>query len=51
MADGKTIFKGASEEAAKFAAVSAGYVVIGTAPNRKKGYWVAFARKQADKIF
>lgn len=49
--EGKTIFTGTTEEAAKFAAVSAGFVVIGTAPNRKKGFWVAFARRQPDKIF
>lgn len=44
--NGKTIFKGDSEEAASFAATSAGFTVVGTAYNKEKGFWVAFARAQ-----
>ena len=51
MKDGKTIFKGATEDQAKFNAVSSGYIVVGTAFNSKKRFWVAFARKTGDKIF
>ena len=46
----KTIFKGSTEDQAKFNAISAGYYVIGTAFNQKKRIWVAFARKGFDNV-